>query len=144
MMSFSKFASKDPLPVMHKNTIISVMAFGILEDKQPKNHQRDGQQSPSSSPWSSLSIRRNETALRTSSDPNNKSIIVTSTNTAVRNSFLAGWTAGVTGTLVGHPLDSFKVWVQTGIRPTVASAGSGTILTTMRRFYAGVSGPKLS
>ena len=143
MMSFSKFASKDPLPVMHKNTIISVMAFGILEDKQPKNHQRDGQQSPSSSPWSSLSIRRNETALRTSSDPNNKSV-VTSTNTAVRNSFLAGWTAGVTGTLVGHPLDSFKVWVQTGIRPTVASTESGTVLTTIRRFYAGVSGPKLS
>jgi solute carrier family 25 (mitochondrial carnitine/acylcarnitine transporter), member 20/29 len=33
--------------------------------------------------------------------------------TSVRNSLVAGYAAGVCGTLIGHPLDSIKVWIQT-------------------------------
>jgi Mitochondrial carrier protein len=32
---------------------------------------------------------------------------------SVRNSLVAGYAAGVCGTLIGHPLDSIKVWIQT-------------------------------
>jgi solute carrier family 25 (mitochondrial carnitine/acylcarnitine transporter), member 20/29 len=32
----------------------------------------------------------------------------------VWNSVIAGYVAGVTGTLIGHPMDSAKVWLQTG------------------------------
>jgi solute carrier family 25 carnitine/acylcarnitine transporter 20/29 len=34
-------------------------------------------------------------------------------STSIRNSILSGYAAGITGTLVGHPLDSAKVWLQT-------------------------------
>ena len=70
---------------------------------------------------------------------------------AVRNSFIAGLTAGITGTLVGHPLDSLKVWLQTGQRPNVVAAAndmaanaSKGILSSIRRSYAGVAGPVLT
>lgn len=73
----------------------------------------------------------------------------TSSPKDVRNSIIAGWTAGVTGTLAGHPLDSLKVWVQTGIRPTSAKQATTTtgqatgvgIVSIIRRFYAGVGAP---
>ncbi|CAJ1949041.1 unnamed protein product [Cylindrotheca closterium] len=67
----------------------------------------------------------------------------TTSPTAVRNSFIAGWTAGVTGTLAGHPLDSLKVWVQTGIRPAAnpLAANANGMLNTVRRYYSGVGGP---
>ena len=62
-------------------------------------------------------------------------------STATRNSFLAGLTAGITGTLVGHPLDSVKVWIQTGTKPTVENATSQGMLSSIRRSYAGVVSP---
>jgi len=37
----------------------------------------------------------------------------TCSTTSVLNSVLAGYAAGVSGTLVGHPFDSLKVWMQT-------------------------------
>lgn len=39
----------------------------------------------------------------------------------VINSVVAGYTAGVTGTLVGHPIDSIKVWMQTGKQHRISS-----------------------
>ena len=68
------------------------------------------------------------------------------------NAFLAGYTAGITGTLVGHPLDSLKVWVQTGqgLSSGKGSNGGGTSLTptgvlrSLRQSYSGVWGPLLT
>ena len=63
-------------------------------------------------------------------------------STAIRNSSLAGLAAGITGTLVGHPLDSVKVWIQTGIKPNVGNTTSSlSILGSIRRSYAGVASP---
>lgn len=70
----------------------------------------------------------------------------TQSSFAVRNSFIAGLTAGVTGTLVGHPLDSVKVWLQTGQRPNFASGNVSAmgVLSALRRSYAGVASPVLT
>jgi hypothetical protein len=57
----------------------------------------------------------------------------TCSTTSVTNSILAGYAAGVSGTLVGHPFDSVKVWIQTG---TTSTARKG-----FQSFYAGVAGP---
>lgn len=94
-----------------------------------------------------FSIRRR--LLTSDNDQNEKS---TTSTQSVRNSFIAGWTAGVTGTLAGHPLDSLKVWVQTGRgtsfaknqASTTMAATSPGMLSTIRRFYTGVSGPMLT
>lgn len=40
---------------------------------------------------------------------------------SVVNSVLAGYAAGVSGTVIGHPMDSLKVWLQTNRNPTTAS-----------------------
>ena len=87
-----------------------------------------------------VSIRQRATNGSTNNGLNEKS---TASAKSVRNSFLAGWTAGVTGTLAGHPLDSLKVWVQTGATPRNQSSSppKAGVLSTLRRFYAGVSGP---
>jgi solute carrier family 25 carnitine/acylcarnitine transporter 20/29 len=45
-------------------------------------------------------------------------------STSVRNSILAGYAAGITGTLVGHPLDSAKVWLQTQQTPVAMQTRS--------------------
>jgi hypothetical protein len=42
------------------------------------------------------------------------------TSTSIRNSVMAGYVAGITGTLVGYPLDSAKVWLQTKRQPIPA------------------------
>lgn len=72
----------------------------------------------------------------------------TTSRNSVQNSFLAGWTAGVCGVLAGHPLDSLKVWVQTGGSSKGPADALGSSVATpsglsnsIRRFYAGVSGP---
>jgi len=44
----------------------------------------------------------------------------TCSTASVLNSVAAGYAAGITGTLVGHPLDSAKVWLQTNRNPTLA------------------------
>lgn len=83
----------------------------------------------------------------------------TSSAKSVRNSFIAGWTAGITGTIAGHPLDSLKVWMQTGgsskgpAGPSSSTSSTATstsvaspssIFSSVRRFYAGVTGPLLT
>ena len=90
-----------------------------------------------------VSIRQRITSVLADNEGSEKS--ATSTK-SVRNSFVAGWTAGVTGTLAGHPLDSLKVWVQTGATPQNqgSSQPKGGLLPTIRRFYAGVSGPVIT
>ena len=88
---------------------------------------------------------------------------------SVGNSILAGYAAGISGTLCGHPLDSLKVWAQTNRAPPSAARGrtpsalspissaKGAVagMTTLvaqesnprsffqkiRCLYAGVSGP---
>ena len=86
-----------------------------------------------------LSFRKRITSVL----KNDKNDTSTTSTKSVRNSFVAGWTAGVTGTLAGHPLDSLKVWVQTGAAPKSqgASPSNAGFVNTIRRFYAGVSGP---
>jgi len=85
---------------------------------------------------------------------------------SMMNSIIAGYTAGVVGTLVGHPMDSLKVWMQTS--STIAGSSSTTVPKTassrnyspristqhmstlaapvrrpmtLRALYAGVGGP---
>jgi hypothetical protein len=76
--------------------------------------------------------------------------------TSVWNSLMAGYAAGTTGTLIGHPLDSVKVWMQTSNHPyqtttnTLISSSSkpstfaGISTHRLRALYAGISGPLLS
>ena len=115
------------------------MVFGLFESNEDQNNdrsQREGQLRHRGHP-PSLSIQRSARS-RTSRDSDMKA-----SRTAVLNSVLAGWTAGITGTLAGHPLDSLKVWVQTGIRPSAdtTSVESSGILNAVRRYYSGVGGP---
>ena len=129
-----------------------MVLFGLFDNKN--NNDEDEERKKK------LSIRRNKESsqqllqhadsLTTNSDT--KSTASSSSRRAIANSFVAGWTAGVTGTLAGHPLDSIKVWVQTGIRPSAdknknnkkvsssLSSGAG-VWNTVRRLYAGVTGP---
>lgn len=90
-----------------------------------------------------MSFRRRMTGVSKGKGSTEKSATTTQ---SVRNSFVAGWTAGVTGTLVGHPLDSLKVWVQTGVSPKNKSSArfKAGFSSTVRRFYAGVSGPVIT
>ncbi len=119
--------------------------------------------------FTTVSLQRHETTTRgpiqsTTGAVEDSGKMATSPQ-AVRNSVIAGWTAGVTGTLAGHPLDSLKVWVQTGIRPIGSSNNRNSIsattnshgrprpssqgffmscVSTIRRFYSGVSGPVIT
>lgn len=90
---------------------------------------------------------------------------------SVGNSFLAGYIAGTTGTIIGHPFDSIKVWMQTrhhNHHPHHASSWSAAVnesklswsqhmrspnsrkqllihsFRRLRVLYAGVSGPLIS
>lgn len=115
----------------------SKMIFGLFDRKS--NRDQEEQEQNQDHRHSSVTIRRNESVARAKESAGNPK--------AVRNSFIAGWTAGVTGTLAGHPLDSLKVWVQTGVRPTAETTSKGNaagILGTVRRFYSGVGGPVLT
>mmetsp|Transcript_7284 Transcript_7284/g.11061 ORF Transcript_7284/g.11061 Transcript_7284/m.11061 type:complete len:315 (-) Transcript_7284:937-1881(-) len=78
-----------------------------------------------------------------------------------RNSAIAGCAAGVTGTIFAHPVDSFKVWLQTNsigknkylattkrptskfgsVRLTQILESLQRILLTVRAFYSGISAP---
>jgi solute carrier family 25 carnitine/acylcarnitine transporter 20/29 len=70
--------------------------------------------------------------------------------TAVRNSFFAGLSAGISGTLVGHPLDSLKVWMQTGAKNSkigsisFQSVSPRSVWQSLRSSYAGVLSPLLT
>ncbi|CAJ1949043.1 unnamed protein product [Cylindrotheca closterium] len=111
------------------------MAFGLFTSNKNEDRDNNNDRGHTTSSWW---IHRGERSRTNKRDSDLKT-----SPTAVRNSFLAGWTAGITGTLAGHPLDSLKVWVQTGIRPTkdTASAKSSGMLNTVRRYYSGVGGP---
>jgi len=43
---------------------------------------------------------------------------------------LSGYAAGISGTLVGHPMDSAKVWMQTNTKSRLLSSSSSTSNTT--------------
>ena len=124
------------------------MVFGSRENDERQQQQQ--QESPPKQ-WFTLSIRHDNDDDDTSSSSSQSQ----NSTVAVRNSFVAGLIAGVTGTLVGHPLDSVKVWIQTGQqRPTFENAttskmgggtgGVGGILSALRRSYAGVASPVLT
>jgi solute carrier family 25 (mitochondrial carnitine/acylcarnitine transporter), member 20/29 len=54
--------------------------------------------------------------MSTATNSQSSSATITTTNVSYRsvlNSVAAGYCAGITGTVVGHPLDSLKVWMQT-------------------------------
>lgn len=72
------------------------------------------------------------------------------------HSAMAGYAAGVSGTVVGYPLDSAKVWIQTGgcqnkymILASTSDASNLSpksrpfhkMVQTIRALYSGVSGP---
>ncbi|KAG7354410.1 mitochondrial carrier protein [Nitzschia inconspicua] len=92
---------------------------------------------------------------------NSSSLSSFSCNNSTLHSAIAGYVAGVSGTVVGYPLDSAKVWIQTGgcknkhlmldsTNGLVAAAQttSRPLLTTawhtLRALYSGVSGPLLT
>lgn len=46
--------------------------------------------------------------------------------TTIRNGLISGYTAGICGIIIGHPLDSLKVLLQTANAGTAASSASGS------------------
>lgn len=67
---------------------------------------------------------------------------------SVRNSVAAGYVAGVSGILIGHPLDSIKVLIQMRGSHLVSSGSSGAGGIPRKRsllsLYSGVQGPLLT
>jgi len=71
---------------------------------------------------------------------------------------VAGYASGITGTLVGHPFDSIKVWMQTGttkritkspqlqrsLHTQAAPVHFHQQYSSLRRLYAGVTAPLLT
>ncbi len=51
----------------------------------------------------------------------------------VHPAWIAGYTSGIAGLVVGHPLDSLKVWLQTN--KTVGSYDQGQIMSSFRRNF---------
>ena len=65
--------------------------------------------------------------------------------TSVRNSIAAGYVAGVSGILIGHPLDSIKVLIQTSRSNAVAGGGRGLApKRSLLSLYSGVQGPLMT
>lgn len=66
----------------------------------------------------------------------------TTSGRSVLNSVVAGYTAGVSGTIIGHPIDSMKVWAQT--RPAGSCSKSPLLhcATTARFRFSGQKQPK--
>ena len=67
--------------------------------------------------------------------------------TSVRNSVAAGYVAGVSGILIGHPLDSIKVLIQMrGSSLVRGSSGAGSVAQkrSLLSLYSGVQGPLLT
>ncbi|KAG7351308.1 mitochondrial carrier protein [Nitzschia inconspicua] len=79
-------------------------------------------------------------------------------NNSTLHSAIAGYVAGVSGTVVGYPLDSAKVWIQTGgckNKHLMLDSTNGLVVAaqvpsrplfttawqTLRALYSGVSGP---
>lgn len=107
-----------------------------------------------------LKIQRHSTTADLIKETNSKRSIL--------NSVIAGYTAGVSGVLAGHPMGSAKVWLQTNKRlsyaananhgskrgmSTVAAAAAAaadsaikneSAIQKIRALYAGVSGPLLT
>lgn len=81
--------------------------------------------------------------------PNNDDTAKPSTTTrstslaSVRNSVLAGYTAGAFGVVVGQPLDCLKVYAQTQQTPTqtLSRTSLSSTVARIRTLYAGVQGP---
>lgn len=53
----------------------------------------------------------------------------TCSSTSVSNSVIAGYAAGISGTIVGHPFDSAKVWLQTNTNSSSIGTQAGTPTT---------------
>ena len=65
--------------------------------------------------------------------------------TSVRNSISAGYVAGVSGILIGHPLDSIKVLIQTSRSNAVTGGGRGLApKRSLLSLYSGVQGPLMT
>eukprot|EP00934_Nitzschia_sp_Nitz4_P008063 Nitzschia sp. Nitz4//scaffold59_size112058//97828//98844//NITZ4_004127-RA/size112058-processed-gene-0.224-mRNA-1//-1//CDS//3329555177//8053//frame0 len=66
------------------------------------------------------------------------------------HSAIAGYAAGMTGVLLGHPLDSLKVWIQTQTHgqnqhlQSSSAQSSRSFLQKVRAYYSGVTGPLLT
>ena len=75
---------------------------------------------------------------------------------SIRNGLIAGYTAGITGIVLGHPLESIKVLLQTNGGNIAAASSGGTASIqppnsqsvigqrSLRTLYAGVTGPMLT
>ena len=65
--------------------------------------------------------------------------------TSIRNSIAAGYVAGVSGILIGHPLDSIKVLIQMRGSNLVGGGSSGVPQKrSLMSLYSGVQGPLLT
>ena len=69
------------------------------------------------------------------------------------HSMMAGYVAGICGVLVGHPLDSIKVWIQMQVKNGATHGTNNTATTafsveavqrSLKHLYAGVQGPLLT
>jgi solute carrier family 25 carnitine/acylcarnitine transporter 20/29 len=93
------------------------------------------QKSPRDEYKSAVSIHRNTSALARE----------TCSASSALNSAAAGYVAGITGVLMGHPLDSAKVWLQTNstgrnkhlVQPTSSSSSSSA--SFMKKSGSGIA-----
>lgn len=95
---------------------------------------------------SDLQRRRSIVKARATQGNNDdaQEVQVPTTTTFRWQSITAGYVAGMCGVLVGHPLDSIKVWTQMGGTATSKTATTTTLSSKWRHLYAGVQGPLLT
>lgn len=93
--------------------------------------------------------------LRTNNNSSSGDSSLSSLNLrSTRNSAVAGYTAGFVGVVLGHPLDSLKVWAQTNssgknkhfggaaapVAPSASSGGSSSSISSSYQAAAGTTG----
>lgn len=64
--------------------------------------------------------------------------------TSIRNGLVAGYSAGICGIVVGHPLDSYKVLLQTSGGSVSGSSRNPIQKRSIRALYAGMTGPLIT
>jgi Mitochondrial carrier protein len=69
--------------------------------------------------------------------PQNEKLIFTPRS--VCNSIAAGYCAGISGTIIGHPLDSLKVWLQTGNNTPIKAIHKTQVLAALTSGSTGSS-----